>query len=89
MSEKRKQPANAIGLVREAMDKVMTRVTLEEIAKGAGCGVNVLKQSRLDPAATGYRNPPAGLRRALYEVCRARARHFLDLAKQLKAAKGE
>jgi len=86
MTDKRKAgPEN--DELREAMDKVMARVTLEDIAKAADCGVNALKQARLDPSASGYRKPPAGLHRALHQVCRERAKYFLDLAKRLKPPK--
>ena len=75
------------GELREITDKVMARVTLDDIADAAGCGANTLRQARLDPSASGYRNPPAGLRGALHQVCRKRAKYFLDLAKQLKPTK--
>jgi len=74
--------------LREAMDKVMARVKISDIAKAAGCSDNTLMQARLDPSAKGYRNPPAGLRSALHQVCRERAKYFLELARQLKPPKG-
>lgn len=83
MSDKRETDADSVDL-REAMDRVLARVTLEDIAKAADCGVNSLKQARLDPSASGYRKPPATLRRALHEVCRKQASYFSELARQLK-----
>ena len=70
--------------LRKAMDKVMARVTLDDIAEAAGYSVNTLKQARLDPSASGYRKLPAGLRRILHQICRERANYFLQLARQLK-----
>lgn len=73
--------------LREAMDKVMARVTLDDIAQVAGCSVNTLKQTRLDPMSAGYRNPPPGLRQALLQICRDRAQYFAELAKLLRPSK--
>lgn len=70
--------------LREAMDNVMARVTITDIAEAAGCSANTLMQARMDPSAKGYRKPPAGLRSALHQVCRERAKYFLELARQLK-----
>lgn len=71
----------------EAVDKAMVKITLDEIAKAAACSVSTLRQSRLDPDAVGYRNPPAGLRLALHELCKDRAQYFTDLAEQLRPPK--
>jgi hypothetical protein len=76
------RPAHAE--MREAMDMAMARITLEDIAKTAGCGVNALKQARMAPGSTGYRKPPAGLQRALHELCKEQARYFIRLAEQLR-----
>jgi hypothetical protein len=73
--------------LRDDMDKVMARVTLDDIAKAAGCGPNTLRQARLDPSASGYRKAPVGLRQALHQICRERAKYFLDLAKKLRPPK--
>lgn len=88
MDEKGRARAAQNAELRDSMDKVMARITLDDIAKAAGYSVNALKQARLDPSATGYRTPPPGLRRALYELCMAQAKHFLKLARQLKPPKG-
>lgn len=83
----KKDEQTADAELRAAMDKVMARVTLEDIAKVAGCGVNSLKQARLDPGASGHRKPPASLGRALHEISRERATYFAELAKQLRPSK--
>jgi len=72
---------------REAMDGAMVKIGLEDIAKAAGCSVNTLKQSRLSPDTVGYRSPPAGLRQALHELCKDRAKYFMELAERLRAPK--
>ena len=74
--------------LRDAMDKAMARITLDDIANAAGCSVNTLKQSRLKPDNAGYRSPPASLRRALFELCRERAKYFIELAEELRPPKG-
>ena len=70
--------------LREAMDGVTAKITLEDIAKAVGCGANTLRQSRMSPEAGGYRSPPAGLQRALHELCKDRAKYFTELAEQLR-----
>lgn len=70
--------------LREAMDRVTAKITLEDIAKAVGCGANTLRQSRMSPEAEGYRSPPAGLQRALHELCKERATYFTELAEQLR-----
>lgn len=90
MSQKR-TPADATPThadLCDAMDKAMVRISIEDIAKATGCGVNTLRQSRMKPGTRGYRSPPAGLLRALHELCKARAKYFLDLAEQLRPPKG-
>ena len=68
----------------EAVDRAMVKITLDEIAKAAGCSVSTLRQSRMAPDAVGYRSPPAGLQRALHELCKERAKYFTELAEQLR-----
>ena len=70
--------------LREAMDMVTAKITLEDIAKAVGCGANTLRQSRMAPDAVGHRSPPAGLQRALHELCKDRAKYFTELAEQLR-----
>lgn len=70
--------------LREAMDRVTAKITLEDIAKAVGCGANTLRQSRMAPDAVGHRSPPAGLQRALHELCKDRAKYFTELAEQLR-----
>ncbi len=38
----------------------------------------------MSPEAEGYRSPPAGLQRALHELCKERATYFTELAEQLR-----
>ena len=67
-----------------AVDRAMVKITLDEIAKASGCSVSTLRQSRMAPDAVGHRSPPAGLQRALHELCKDRAKYFTDLAEQLR-----
>lgn len=70
--------------LREAMDRVTAKITLEDIAKAVGCGANTLRQSRMAPDAVGHRSPPAGLQRAMHHLCKERAKYFIELAEQLR-----
>ncbi len=53
----------------------------------AGCGVNALKQARLDPGAAGHRKLPATLGKALHQICRERVKYFAELTEQLRPPK--
>lgn len=70
--------------LREAMDRVTAKITLEDIAKAVGCGANTLRQSRMAPDAVGHRSPPAGLQRAMHDLCKDRAKYFAELAERLR-----
>lgn len=74
---------------REAMDRVgVSAVELAEEFQRRGTDVKpqTLRQARLDPAADGYRSPPAGWREVLADLARERLPELQEVVEQLEAA---
>jgi len=70
---------------REATDTLTKSCpTLADLAKTAGVSPGLIRQARLDPKASSYRNPPEGWEVAIAKLARQRAKELERLAKELE-----
>jgi hypothetical protein len=69
---------------KAATDRLITRVTLPEIAAACGASVNSIERARMDAASGGYRNPPAGWELAVARLARERSHELQSLAEDLE-----
>lgn len=69
---------------KAATDRLITRVTLPEIAAACGASVNSIERARMDPASGAYRTPPAGWELAVAKLARERSSELQSLAEDLE-----
>jgi hypothetical protein len=69
---------------KAATDRLITRVTLPEIAAACGAAVNSIERARMDPASGSYRSPPAGWELAVAKLARERSGELQSLAEDLE-----
>ncbi|MBB4634638.1 hypothetical protein [Longimicrobium terrae] len=69
---------------KAATDRLITRVTLPEIAAACGSSVNSIERARMDPESGSYRNPPAGWELAVAKLARERSGELQALAEDLE-----
>lgn len=74
---------------RDATDRITSLcVTLDDVAEAVGRAGITVRQARLSPDASGYRNPPPGWPEALARLARERAAALVTLADELDEAHG-
>lgn len=69
---------------KAATDRLITRVTLPEIAAACDASVNSIERARMDPASGAYRSPPAGWELAVAKLARERSVELQSLAEDLE-----
>jgi hypothetical protein len=69
---------------KAATGRLITRVTLSEIAGACGALVNSIERARMDPASGAYRSPPAGWELAVAKLARERSGEIQSLAEDLE-----
>ena len=73
----------------EAINRLIQRPTLEDVAKRAGVSASTVRKARLDPEGEGYRSPPSIWPMVVRDIAREEARRLLDLAERLDEEVGE
>jgi hypothetical protein len=68
---------------KAATDALAGCVTHEELAAACGASVQAIRQARMDPSNTNYRNPPAGWESAVSKLARRRGGELIKLADRL------
>jgi hypothetical protein len=69
---------------KKATDALFDRIDHADLAKTLGVSVPLIRQARLDPAATAHRSPPEGWERAVIRLATERAERLSSLAARLK-----
>lgn len=69
---------------RAAYDRLIERVTREEIADALDVSYASVKQALLPRTSSNYRNPPAGWERGFAKLARERGGELIKLADQLE-----
>ncbi len=67
----------------QATTRLISGVTLKDLARETGVTHGFLRLSRLDPDNPGYRNPPSGWEGAVLKLARRRATELSKLVDQL------
>jgi len=70
---------------KTATDRVGGCITHAEIADAAGVSIQTVRQARMDPNSSSYRNPPAGWQTILARLARRRARELQSFAHSLES----
>lgn len=65
---------------KTATDRVGGCITHADIAEAAGVSIQTVRQARMDPNSTSYRNPPLGWETVLARLLRERAHELTTLA---------
>lgn len=65
---------------KTATDRVAGCISHAEIAEAAGVSIQTIRQARMDPTSSSYRNPPAGWQGVLALLLRERARELQEVA---------
>jgi hypothetical protein len=65
---------------KTATDRVGGCITHAEIAEAAGVSIQTIRQARMDPNSTSYRNPPTGWQAVLARLARARSKELQAFA---------
>jgi hypothetical protein len=68
---------------KTATDRVAGCISHAEIAEAAGVSIQTIRQARMDPSSSSYRNPPAGWQAVLARLAYKRAGELQDFARQL------
>jgi hypothetical protein len=71
---------------KTATDRVAGCITHVEIAEAAGVSIQTIRQARMDPSSSSYRNPPAGWQEVLARLARERSRELAAFADQVERA---
>ncbi|HEY0022962.1 MAG TPA: hypothetical protein VGB24_08630 [Longimicrobium sp.] len=71
---------------KAATDRVGGCITHAEIAEAAGVSIQTIRQARMDPSSSSYRNPPAGWQAVLARLARERSRELADFAFEVSRA---
>jgi len=71
---------------REATDRLLERITTEDLASELGVPENAIARARLDPATGDFRPPPVGWQAAVARLAGERAARLLRLKTELTAA---
>lgn len=69
---------------KRATDALFDRIDHADLAKALGVSVPLIRQARLNLAATAHRSPPEGWEKAVIRLARDRAERLLSLAERLK-----
>lgn len=69
---------------KAATDRLLDSVSLLDLARELGVSHGLLRQARLSPEASSYRQPPDGWRAAVARLARERGRNMVDLAEELE-----
>lgn len=68
---------------KTATDRVAGCISHAEIAEAAGVSIQAIRQARMDPSSTSYRNPPAGWQAVLARLARERSRALVAFAEEV------
>lgn len=71
---------------KTATDRVAGCISHAEIADAAGVSIQTIRQARMDPTSSSYRNPPVGWRAVIARLVRERANELFELANSLERA---
>ena len=69
---------------KKATDALFDRIDHADLAKALDVSVPLIRQARLDSAATAHRSPPEGWERAVIRLAKERAERLSSLAERLK-----
>jgi hypothetical protein len=69
---------------KTATDRVAGCISHAKIAKAAGVSIQTIRQARMDPTSSSYRNPPNEWQNVLAGLVRGRARELDELAAALE-----
>lgn len=69
---------------KTATDRVAGCISHAEIAEAAGVSIQTIRQARMDPHSSSYRNPPADWKSVLAELARKRSDELVGFAEELK-----
>lgn len=65
---------------KTATDRVGGCITHAEIAAACGVSIQTIRQARMHPESSSYRNPPAGWQAVLGQLARRKATDLLAFA---------
>jgi methyltransferase (TIGR00027 family) len=71
---------------KEATDRLLERITTEDLANELGISQNAIARARLDPATRDFRPPPVGWQAAVARLAGERASRLLRLKTELTGA---
>lgn len=71
---------------KTATDRVAGCISHAEIAEAACVSIQTIRQARMDPNSTSYRNPPAGWQAVLARLARERSRELAAFAEEVERA---
>jgi methyltransferase (TIGR00027 family) len=71
---------------KEATDRLLERITTEDLASELGISQNAIARARLDPATRDFRPPPIGWQAAVARLAGERALRLLRLKTELTTA---
>ena len=74
---------------KTATDRVGGCITHAEIAEAAGVSIQTIRQARMDPTSSSYRNPPMGWQKAMARLARQRAIELNKFADSLFKEDGD
>jgi hypothetical protein len=69
---------------KEATDRLLKRVTTNDLAEELGVSQNAVARARLDPSTRDFRPPPRDWRKAVARLAGRRADELLKLKKELE-----
>lgn len=73
---------------QDATDRLITGVSLADVARELTASYGLIRQARMDPASPSYRQPPQGWELAVARLAERRAQELLDLKRALEAKIG-
>jgi hypothetical protein len=72
---------------KTATDSVAGCITHAEIAEACGVSIQSIRQARMDPSSSSYRNPPGGWEAVLSALAKKRAEALLVFANKVASGR--
>jgi hypothetical protein len=69
---------------KDATDRLTACLSHADIAQAAGVSVQSIRQARVEPGNSSYRNPPEGWRQVVARLARQRAKELQVLAQSVE-----
>lgn len=70
---------------KEATDRLLSVVTLQQLADTLGMHITSIGKARLDAEAKSYRTPPPGWEKAVIKLAEQHSKELAGLAQKLRA----